>query len=295
MALDLTYDLANFTPADANPLQANFTRLVQYINQEVITRDGATAMTGQLRLVGNPVAPLDAATKQMVDLILPIGVILPFGGDAAAVPGGGQWALADGATLPTVDYSALFNVIGYRYDPTLTNTGSFKLPNLSDRVPIGASGTIPLGTSGGRKDSIVPSHGHSVSVASGATDTTTIDTNHLHDLQGHVHSVSNAPAGGHSHNIGAAQLYYVEPGQNEGFTPSGSAGRSATYQSQPDHTHVIGVGGASPNNTGWMDRNNSHKHTVTISATGSAATVGEAVTNANLPPYTAVNWIVRIK
>jgi len=44
-----------------------------------------------------------------------------------------------------------------------------------------------------------------------------------------------------------------------------------------------------------MDRNNSHKHTVAISATGSAATVGEAVTNANLPPYTAVNWIVRIK
>ena len=76
MALDLQYSLANLTPADASPVEANFNRAEQYINTELIDRAGTTAMTGQLKLIGDPVAALDAAPKQYVDSFMPIGSIV---------------------------------------------------------------------------------------------------------------------------------------------------------------------------------------------------------------------------
>ena len=83
------YDLLNYTPASASPVEANFNRIEQHINQELIERDGTVAMRAQLKLVGDPVAPLDAAPKQYVDQVLPIGIIMMYGGVDAAC----RWAL----------------------------------------------------------------------------------------------------------------------------------------------------------------------------------------------------------
>ena len=67
--LDVTYDILNDAPASASPVEANFNRIEQHINQEVIERGGTVAMVAQLQLVGDPVTPLDAAPKQYVDAI----------------------------------------------------------------------------------------------------------------------------------------------------------------------------------------------------------------------------------
>jgi len=61
------YNLVNDTPADANPVESNFNRIEQYINQELIERDGSVSMRQALRLAGDPVSALDAAPKQYVD------------------------------------------------------------------------------------------------------------------------------------------------------------------------------------------------------------------------------------
>ena len=65
--LDMQYDILNDTPATASPVEANFNRIEQHINQELIERDGTVAMRAQLQLVGDPVTDLDAAPKQYVD------------------------------------------------------------------------------------------------------------------------------------------------------------------------------------------------------------------------------------
>ena len=105
--------MLNYTPASASPVEANFDRIEQHINQEVIERDGTVAMRAQLKLVGDPVNDLDAAPKQYVDQILPVGIIMMFGGTVA--PPGGRWAVCNGAELESTVYPALFAIFGIAY------------------------------------------------------------------------------------------------------------------------------------------------------------------------------------
>lgn len=66
---------------------------------------------------------------------IPAGSIIPFGGPAA--PAG--WLLCDGAEVQISEYSTLFDIIKYTYgDPeTLLGLGTFRLPDLRGRFPLG--------------------------------------------------------------------------------------------------------------------------------------------------------------
>jgi microcystin-dependent protein len=66
---------------------------------------------------------------------IPAGSIIPFGGPAA--PAG--WLLCDGAEVQISEYSTLFDIIKYSYgDPeTLLGLGTFRLPDLRGRFPLG--------------------------------------------------------------------------------------------------------------------------------------------------------------
>ena len=46
-----------------------------------------------------------------------------------------EWAYCNGATVPIVQYQALYAVIGINYGGNATS--NFKLPNLNDKVPLG--------------------------------------------------------------------------------------------------------------------------------------------------------------
>ena len=295
-ALDLQYDLANLTPANAAPVQANFSRVETYINQEVIRRDGAVAMTGQLQLVGDPVAPLDAVTKAYADAILPLGVILPYGG--ATVPGGGRWALANGASLSTVVYADLFAVYGYSHGGS---GGSFLLPNWAGRMPLGVGGAVgaALGATGGSKDAIVVSHSHSIDHQH-ATSTTGGESGHYHGLGGHVHSGTTSTVGDHQHRqdpSGGAAFVMVSGG-SVGFTLG--AGSQTVFSTGPywdgpngSHNHTFSTGG--PNTTSdWATQTHTHAFTTPHYA-GSATNTGASGTGANMPPYGVCNFIVRVQ
>ena len=69
---------------------------------------------------------------------VPVGSIIPFAGQAAAVPTG--YLLCDGSEILTSSYPQLFAVIGYLYKPlaTLSGSGTFALPDLRGRFPLGA-------------------------------------------------------------------------------------------------------------------------------------------------------------
>ena len=76
--------------------------------------------------------------------ICPIGAIEMFAG-AVAPP---KWLLCNGSAISRTTYSALFAVIGTTYG-TGDGSTTFNVPNLQDRVPIGASASKALASTGG--------------------------------------------------------------------------------------------------------------------------------------------------
>lgn len=330
MSLDLPYDLANYTPADALPVQTNFARVEQHINQELIARDGTVAMTGQLKLADNPIAELDAVCKRYVDSFLPIGVVLPFGGNV--VPGSGMWAMADGTGRQVVDYPDLYNVLGYRYSPAGTTGGTFHLPNVADRVVVG-KGSNQTGAFGGSPQSSVANHNHGFSGShSGTLDTTKVDTNHKHGMEKHTHGISGtaADAGAHGHNLGNnEQLWWVDPNAwrltNGNPNPAdanhqGALMAAATWKHEGNHTHTVsgGTGNDSDHATWWQSDSApgigdawggqrwEHKHQFSFTPAGTvndnswlAPSINPSspitAANSNYPPYVVLSYIIRVR
>lgn len=281
--LDIQYDVLNYTPASASPVEANFNRVEQHINQELIERDGTVAMAAQLKLVGDPVNALDAAPKQYVDQILPVGIIMMFGGTVA--PPGGRWAVCNGAELQTTDYPELSAILGIAYGGS---AGRFNLPNLTDKFPRGSA----PGTTGGSADSTLAAHSHTINHGhSAGSGYVSVD---------HSHAVNGSTVGAnarHNHNINIGEVYRYNPFTPVGYFGGGSAGNGSPFDiyntnhdsgvDNQDHGHGLSIqsGGISAN----------HTHTITVNDMGgSSGSAGGAAANTNLPPFLGVTYIIRI-
>ena len=285
MKLDLQYDLVNQTPASASPVEANFDRIEQHINAELVERDGTIAMRAQLKLVGDPVEPLDAAPKQYIDAVMPVGLIMMFGG--AGVPPGGKWAICNGAELQSVDYPALYAVLGTSYGGT---AGRFNLPDLTDRFPVGKA----PGTKGGSKDAPYVQHHHSIAHNHGLFDSGTDGPGHTHDYNGTTGTESAL----HTHNGPNNSAFVVQGAGGGSHTTVGAPTdllTGATTNTQNEfHTHTFA------GNTG--NESNLHKHQIDMpNYTGnSGTTIGPnnepavAITDKNLPPFCGVTFVIRV-
>lgn len=297
--LDLQYDLVNYTPASASPVEANFGRIEQHINQELIERDGTVAMAAQLKLVGDPVAPLDAAPKQYVDAILPVGIIMMYGG--AAAPPGGRWALCNGAELQTTDYPELSALLGTAYGGS---AGRFNLPNLNNKFPYGAA----PGATGGSADAAVPAHTHPIDHTHALGTSSNESQNHQHTGVDHLHGVSIQSGGAsarHLHqmppisvyqNTGAPQFYLQVAAS--GLLPGAHYDLSLlnSQADSPDHSHAVNgttQGADRSLTTGGITNNHTHPFQ-TPAYGGASGLTGVAATNANLPPYLGLTYIIRV-
>ena len=312
--LNLAYDLANYTPADANPVQSNFQRVEQHSNTELINRDGSIAMIGQLKLVGDPKAPLDAVTKQYVDLLLPIGVMLPYAGPGSA-PGAGTWAICNGAVLAESAYPELFTIIQKAWNPSAA-AGSFSLPNMADRVPVGAgTETGIVGAYGGSNDAPLVNHQHNARHAH-TNSVADANTDHAHKIDYHVHTGTSDWGGTHNHGWGPeAFLYNSASNSDYGLVHGSGAGgiRAANWAEAPNHQHTYTTNAnwnGAGTNTGWQSQTlpewgkagATHGHTVTVNEanynTGDPIGPGVFPVSAakgNLPKYAVINWIIRVK
>jgi microcystin-dependent protein len=121
----------------------------------------------------------------------PVGTVSMFAG--AAAPAG--WLLCQGQTVNYADYPLLAAVFG-------VSGGTFTLPDLRQRVPVGSGTGYTLRSSGGAAtDSItlaetnLPAHTHGVNHSHTVSD-------HKHTMPNHAHTV---PVHGHGHNISANQ------------------------------------------------------------------------------------------
>lgn len=273
MTLTLPNDIVNQTPADATAVEQNYNLIEQYINNDLINRDGSVAMTAPLLLAGDPTQPNAAATKAYVDAVLPIGLMIPYGGVAA--PAGGKWALCNGASLATATYPELFAVIGYRYGGS---GASFALPNMRQRFPIGvddrAAGTADTrfdatGKIGGTWTVPIPQHSHPQTVHQHAMP-------HTHEHP-HTHVMPHTHEHPHTHTetVSTSVRQSAASGTTNSFMPSGSDGTTRVVANNP----TITVGQPNEATTGPV-------------STPSTGVVSEATTGPVSTPNTASSTAV---
>lgn len=134
--------------------------------------------------------------------------------------------------------------------------GTNGTPDLRNRFVVGAGSTYAVAATGGSADAIVPAHTHSISL------TTNSDGAHTHTITdpGHTHTQPLFGVGieGVSLNPGAAA--------RQGLTATGSSSTGITINSGGAHTHTV---------------------------SGDTASAGSSATNANLPPYYALAYIMK--
>ena len=180
------------------------------------------------------------------------------------------YLLCNGAEVSRSTYAALFAVIGTTFGSAGPTT--FTLPNYNNRMPIGAGGLYALGATGGSKDATLVSHSHTFSATTG------------NQSADHTHSGTTASSGTHTHGTGTGGNFLT------GSASSGTTGwdgggnytpvsPTSTTASDGAHTHTFTTGGVSAD----------HTHSVS----GSTNTQGSSATDANLPPYLAINFIIK--
>jgi microcystin-dependent protein len=218
-------------------------------------------MTGQLHLVGDPVSDIDAASKGYVDAILPIGIILPFGGITAPA---GHWALCNGASLAIASYPKLYAVLGTRFG---TGTGTFMIPNMAGRIVVAVDSARTdmnvVGKYGGTWAAPVAAHTHTMSHDHGAFNSSTNQSDHTHAIN--PPSTTTAAGGAHDHSVSWVQ------DQNTG--EAGSGARFVGYVGSGLHADT---GPASPA---------THTHTVDIAQFNSGVNSGDHTHSVNVPPF----------
>jgi len=108
--------------------------------------------------------------------VLPIGALVPFAGAGVIPPEG--FLFCDGSEVTISDYADLFQVIGYTYKAIgqLLGVGTFALPDLRGRFPLGADNMIngllvPL-VAGGVGSTNIDKDGNPSTTANRVTDVT---------------------------------------------------------------------------------------------------------------------------
>jgi microcystin-dependent protein len=132
------------------------------------------------------------------DLGVPIGAILPYaGGGAETIPTG--YLLCDGSEVETVKYPDLYNIIGSTYNGSaaLNGVGTFRLPDLRGRFPLGRDNmtnglTVPnalggyVSAGGGTVGRVPDTNAQSIGSSAGQSATTLT----LANLPDHEHTLS---------------------------------------------------------------------------------------------------------
>ena len=172
---------------------------------------------------------------------------------SASAPSG--WQLCNGGSALT---SALQAVVGSN------------VPDLRDKFVVGSGSSYSYGNTGGSKDATLVSHSHTIN---NHTHSTTISGNTSNrSLTGDITKIS--------------ECYNVAGGATGVFSKKGTGNSPVT-------------GSSSNSPTAGVDFDASHDHTFSGSGTSGnpsdrgTDTQGSSATNANLPPYYAVTYIIK--
>lgn len=201
---------------------------------------------------------------------VPTGVIVMWSGSILTIPSG--WLLCNGTS---------------------------GTPDLRDRFVVGAGSSYVVGATGGSANATLVSHSHTFSGSgSGSGNTGSALGTHTHTYSGttasdgtHTHTITDP---GHNHTYTYNDFANVRAGSN-GPSPfntttlnTSSATTGISINSAGAHTHTY-------SGTTDASANLAHTHSVSysISVSGSTSAEGGSATNANLPPYFALAYIMK--
>ena len=148
--------------------------------------------------------------------------------------------------------------------------GQNSTPDLRDRFIVGAGNNYSVGSTGGAADAVVVEHNHS----NGSLGTSS-EGNHTHTV-----SASGSAATDSQNVYGSYKAELLTGGTS--YLGDSNSGTSTGQKGYHAHNFSVSVSG-STNTQG------NHSHSVT----GSTANEGHSGTNANLPPYYALCFIMK--
>lgn len=231
----------------------------------------------------------DGTTYQLPIVPPPPPVLVPIGGTVmwpgTSDPAGGQFFICDGRTLSTTLYAELFAVCGTTWNIGGEAAGTFRIPDMRSRSPVGAGqGTDltnrALGSEFGEEDhdlatAEMPSHSHTASGGS-----------HSHSISGggpHTHT-GDVGGGSHAHSgvatgINATSSTVQGPGGQNALT-SASLAFGNSSATTPSMSVTVNSGGTTP-------ALNSNDAANTIASTGGGNP------HNNMQPSLAMNFILR--
>jgi microcystin-dependent protein len=214
-----------------------------------------------------------SANYLAVPNITPVGSIVMWAGTLSNFPTG--WAVCNGSELPISSYTTLYNVLtnnGTSF-PFGTNTNGsggsgsthFRLPDLRERFIVSYGDSYQTGITGGSPDATLVSHSH--------TGFTAPSGRHTHPLLMSKYSGSFG-----SNDVDGGDGGFLTEGGSSEEIGSGTLGTPNTNLGEQ-------IGGAIRGDT---DVNGQHSHLVTVESEGVSPL------NANLPPYMALVFLMRI-
>ena len=184
----------------------------------------------------------------------PVGTIVAWGGSTQNIPS--EYKLCNGASLDRDEYADLFDALGEIHGSDSNST--FKIPDLRNQFIVGAKG-------GGGADNTYP--GLTPGATGGGADAT---------LPSHSHDSGTLSAANHRH---------IFPGDDHLAFAAGTNGWAGEHASSFDmDADSSSSGDAKMWYTGYSG---------SLSVSGSTSTEGESTTNANLPPFYALCFIIK--
>jgi microcystin-dependent protein len=192
-----------------------------------------------------------------------------------------NWLICDGSSLDTTTYAALFAVIGTKYGSA--DASHFNLPNLLEAFPLGAGATHALAATGGEATHLlttaeIPAHTHPASQA--AHTHTATQAAHTHPDPGHTHGITDP---GHAH----AGIY----------VPGGAGGWFYAFAGQVLQAGLTAAAAVGISINGAVTNLQAAQPAIAVVAQTPAVTVsantGGGAAHNNLPPFLAINFIIK--
>ena len=190
--------------------------------------------------------------------IVPVGTIMPWAG--ASEPTDGKWKFCDGEEVLKTAYPELTTILGGNLPKYGTAaTGYIKLPNLEQKVPVGAGGAFNLGNTGGGISSSI----------NGSTGSVTLTA-----------SQSGLPS--HKHNINTGATFNTRDDAPNRTVELITASERGTAASEHSGTNLLNTLGNYIANAGGTSASQSHSHSLSA---GSVST---------LQPYLVTKYIIKV-